>query len=78
MKGFFPPRSLIRDSLACHQSNGATNTAACRDEREGFPKTPDSSIKQERHTGREIEEGERGREIEGGREKPWSGAKFPR
>lgn len=58
MKDFFPPCSLIRDSLACHQSNGATNTAACRDEREGFPKTPDCSIKQERHTGRKIEEEE--------------------
>lgn len=58
MKDFFPPCSLIRDSLACHQSNGATNTAACRDERKGFPKTPDCSIKQERHTGREIEEEE--------------------
>ncbi|CAB1451616.1 unnamed protein product [Pleuronectes platessa] len=41
-----------RDSLACHQSNGATNTAAYRDEREGFPKMPDCSIKQERHAGR--------------------------
>ena len=59
MKDSFLPCSLIRDSLACHQSNGATNTAACRDEREGFPKTPDCSIKQERHTGREIEEEER-------------------
>lgn len=56
---------LSGDSLACHQSNGATNTAALRDEREGFPKTPGCSIKQERHAGREIE-GERGRAREGG------------
>lgn len=59
---------LIGDSLDCHQSNGATNTAALRDEREGFPKTPGCSIKQERHAGREIERreraGERGRDEE--------------
>ncbi|KAK2847517.1 hypothetical protein Q5P01_010516 [Channa striata] len=77
MKGSFPPCSLIRDSLACHQSNGATNTAAYRDEREGFPETPDCSIKHQRHTGREIEEEETERGREGGRERPWSGAKFP-
>lgn len=65
MKGLFPLLPLIGDSLACHQSNSATNTAAFRDEREGFPKTPGCSIKQERHTGREIE-GERERAREGG------------
>lgn len=65
MKDSFLPRSLIRDNLACHQSNGATNTAACRDEREGFPKTPDCSIKQETHTGGKIEEEE---ERDGGSE----------
>lgn len=79
MKGLFPQLPLIRDSLACHQSNSATNTAAFRDEREGFPKTPGCSIKQDRHTGREIEaERESGREREERGEKPWSGAKFPR
>lgn len=65
MKGLLPLPPLIGDSLACHQSNSATNTAAFRDEREGFPKTPGCSIKQERHTGREIE-GERAGERGGG------------
>lgn len=65
MKGLPPLLPLIGDSLACHQSNSATNTAAFRDEREGFPKTPGCSIKQERHTGREIE-GERERARGGG------------
>lgn len=68
MKELFPQLPLIGDSLACHQSNGATNTAAFRDEREGFPKTPGCSIKQERHTGREIE-GKRERAREGGKKR---------
>lgn len=66
MKARLPRLRPIGDRLACHQSNAATNTAAFRDEREGFPKTPGLRHQTgERHAGREIE-GERGRASEGG------------